>query len=193
MYGHAATDTRYRKSLDHLLSLNPEIKNPNLVFPGQIIHLGVISALKAVPKPLPALSLNQLGTFAKSQKPDNAASKQLPLEDADYFWMLSWLEHNSNSLVVPGSIAAGATSNLLSPGNTALITQISDLYADFRKDVITKAQSNYRRKVALDQLKQNLGPMEKILFGNKTSHQTIRIARGGAVQQRPISRKTLAA
>ena len=30
-------------------------------------------------------------------------------------------------------------------------------------------------------LKKNIGPVEKILFGNKTTHQSIRIARAGGV------------
>ena len=83
--------------------------------------------------------------------------------------------------MIPGSVIAGATSNLLSPGNTSLITKVSDLYAEYKKGIITKAQYNYRRIVILEQLKKNIGPMEKMLFGDKTTREAIRIARGGGV------------
>jgi len=101
--------------------------------------------------------------------------------DVEGFWALSWLENNANYLTIPGSIAAGATGNLLSPGNINLINEVSDHYADYKTEKTTKGQYDARRKKALDQLKKNIGPMEKLLFGNHTSHQSIRIARRGAI------------
>ncbi len=62
-------------------------------------------------------------------------------EDSDsqeMFWALSWLEQNSNHLVIPGSIAMGASENLLSGGNIGLITDVSDHYADYKSGRITK-------------------------------------------------------
>jgi hypothetical protein len=94
---------------------------------------------------------------------------------------LSWLEHNSKALTIPGSIAVGATSNLFSPGNQSLVTEVSDLYAQYKAGEITKGQYDYRRKVALDRLRNNLGSAEKWLFGKKTTHESIRIARRGGV------------
>jgi hypothetical protein len=58
---------------------------------------------------------------------------------------------------------------------------VSDLYAELKSGTISKNQYNYRRKLALDQLKKNIGPMEKLLFGNRSTHQSVRIARGGGI------------
>lgn len=69
----------------------------------------------------------------------------------------------------------------MSPVNVGLVTSVSDLYAEFKSGAITQNQYNYRRKISLDQLKKNIGPMEKLLFGNKATHQSIRIARGGGI------------
>lgn len=69
----------------------------------------------------------------------------------------------------------------MSPGNLSLLTDVSDLYADYKNGTITKGQYDYRRSLTLTKLRENVGPMEKILFGNKTTHQSIRIARGGGI------------
>jgi len=97
------------------------------------------------------------------------------------FWALSWLLHNANYLTIPGSIAMGASGNLLSPGNVNLINDISDHYADYKTGKTSKGQYDARRKKALDKLRKNIGPMEKLLFGKHTPHQTIRIARAGGI------------
>ena len=62
-----------------------------------------------------------------------------------------------------------------------LIHETSDLYARYKTGEITKGQYDARRKKALDQLRKNIGPMEKLLFGKHTPHQVIRIARAGAI------------
>lgn len=126
-------------------------------------------------------------TMAVKQSPSRASGAETPKtppvfdHHSDYFWALAWLEHNTNSLVVPGSVVTGATSNLLSPANTALIKKVGDLYAEYKKGTISKGQYDYQRKIALETLKQNIGPMERLLFGNKTTRESIRIARGGGV------------
>lgn len=178
MYGQTPSSPGYRKSLDFVLSLNPQIKNPNRIFPGNVVHLGVIPA--AAKTSTTATTSKQSGG-ASTKKPTSTIPTHLSPQDIDYLWALSWLEHNPNSLVVPGSIIAGGASNLLSPGNTDLINKVSDLYAEFKSGKLTKGQYDSRRKTVLDQLKRNLGPTERLLFGNKTTHETIRIARGGGM------------
>jgi len=74
--------------------------------------------------------------------------------------LYSWLEHNTNYLTIPESIATGAASNLLSPGNVNLINEISDHYADYKTEKTTKGQYDARRKKALDQLTKNIGLMK---------------------------------
>ena len=43
------------------------------------------------------------------------------------------------------------------------------------------AYSSHQRKQKLDLLKKNIGSLDKVLFGNKTPHQAVRIARGGGI------------
>ena len=99
----------------------------------------------------------------------------------DNFWALAWLEHNANYLTIPGGIAAGASGNLLSPGNVNLLNEVSDEYAKYKSGEITKSQYDYRRKRALDMFKANVGPFEQWMFGKNTTHETIRIARAGGI------------
>lgn len=172
MFGYTPNDSRYAKTLGYIKSINPQIKNPNKIFSGDLLRLGVIPQLAPkTPKPV------------VSSTPRNTPFiiENIALEDTDNFWALSWLEQNSNFLTIPGSIAVGAKGNLMSPGNISLLTEVSDLYADYKNGTITKGQYDYRRALTLNKLKENVGPMEKLLFGNKTTHQSIRIARGGGV------------
>ena len=113
--------------------------------------------------------------------PESFVLNDIPAQDELDFWMLSWLAQNSNYLVIPGSIAAGAKGNLLSPANIGLIEQISELYARYKSGALSKNQYDYQRRLLLNQFKNNIGPFERWLFGNKTSHEAIRIARGGGI------------
>ncbi len=99
----------------------------------------------------------------------------------DNFWALVWIEHNANYLTIPGGIAAGASGNLLSPGNVNMLNEVSDEYAKYKSSEITKSQYDYRRKRALDMFKANVGPFEQWMFGKNTTHETIRIARAGGI------------
>lgn len=113
--------------------------------------------------------------------PGSQALNDIPPQDELNFWMLSWLAENSNYLVIPGSIATGAFSNLLSPGNIGLIEEVGDLYGRYKSGALSKGQYDYQRALRLNRLKQNIGPLERTLFGNQTPREAIRIARGGGV------------
>ncbi|PCI10905.1 MAG: glycine zipper family protein [Thiotrichales bacterium] len=168
MFGLVLNDTRYAETVRHLLALNPQIKNPDRIRAGDMLRLGV---LPLFPQAKPPAALPPPVFMSQSNHPG----------DMEGFWALSWLQHNANYLTIPGGIAMGASGNLLSLGNVSLINEISDHYADYKTDKTTKGQYDARRKKALDQLKKNIGPMEKLLFGKHTPHQVIRIARAGAI------------
>ncbi len=168
MFGRARNDTRYAETVKHLLALNPQIKNPDRIRAGDMLRLGVLPvAPQAKPRAV--------------HTPPTFITQPTHSDDAEAFWAFSWLEHNGNYLTIPGSIAAGASGNLLSPGNVNLINEVSDHYADYKTKKTTKGQYDARRKKSLNQLKKNIGPMEKLLFGKNTTHQSIRIARRGAI------------
>jgi len=172
MFGYAPRDSRYAGALAHVMSLNPQIKDPNRIVAGDMLRLGVIPQEKMVAKPSPIITPPKAPTFI---------TKNVAKEDLDNYWALSWLEQNANFLTIPGSVAAGATGNLMSPANISLLKEVGDLYAEYKNGKITKGQYDYRRASVLNRFKSNVGPVEKILFGNKTTHQSIRIAKGGGL------------
>lgn len=169
--------------MQHLLYFNPSIKNPNQISVGQ--------SLLVVPLP----SEHQMAQICKAPEeyykqqpsppplPATAAQSGVGTQEDSMVWALSWLEHNYNFLSMPGGAAMGSASNLLSRGNIALLDEVNRLYADYKsgKGNMTKGQYDYRRKKLLDTFKRNMGPAEGLLFGNKTTHETIRIARSGAL------------
>lgn len=189
-YGVGPRSPQYAPYLKQILALNPHIKDPHLIRVGSLLRLMSASA----PATTPQMTTNSSHSFPSDPfilpsasmcpveyGPQNFMLNNVPVEDELNFWMLSWLAENANYLVIPGSIAAGAQGNLLSAGNVALIDRTSDLYAQYKSGALTKGQYDYQRRVVLNQFKNNIGPFERWLFGNKTTHETIRIARGGGI------------
>ena len=174
MFGYAPSDSKYSDVLTHIVSLNPQIKNPNEIIAGDMLRLGVIPGAKTVSviRSTPASSELEIPSFI---------TKNVTRADIENFWVLSSLAENSNYLTIPGGVAIGVTGNLMSPGNIALIKEVGDLYAEYKRGDLTKGQYDYRRSLVLNRFKENVGPMEKLLFGDKTTHQSIRIAKGGGL------------
>lgn len=179
MFGVSIHSARYKVHLNYILELNPGIKNPNHIHSGEILRLGIIPSTKklSIAKSNPQPFQPNLAP----PKPKESILSVVPPHNLDDFRLLSWLAQNSNYLTVPGGIAVGAKGNLLSPGNINLIENISNGYADYKAGKMTRGQYNYFRKTSLDQLKNNIGPLEKWLFGGQTPHEAVRIARGGGV------------
>jgi hypothetical protein len=175
MYGVGFRDPRYAGMKDQILLLNPHIRNPDRIRAGDILRLTADAYIcRPAPAPVaPALRTPPGGGLLITQ--------DVPPQDREAFWALSWLEHNANYLTISGSVAFGASSNLLSQGNVGLINSMNDLYAQYKTGGLTKGQYDYQRRIRLNQLRANLGPTEKWLFGGKTTHQSIRIARAGGV------------
>ncbi len=188
MFGYGMNDNRYNDKKDYLLTINPHITNPDLIKAGDILHLDI---LPLVPKPSNQTVSIPLSSTMKPPKvktahkianiKTNFITTQVNAQDMDNFWALSWLAQNSNYLTIPGGIAMSANENLLSAGNVGLINNVSDHYADYKSGRISKGQYDYRRKISLDKLKNNIGPFEKWIFGKNTTHESIRIARSGAI------------
>jgi hypothetical protein len=205
MHGYTSRDARYNEAVAHIMALNPQVKDPNVIFAGNILRISVLP--QAQPKVHTKEELTVLGPRIHSTKDKPAIITLYPKEaptihsstiqqanvsepfitskvadyDVESFWALSWLEQNSNLLTIPGGVALGSNGFLMNPGNRQLINEVADLYAEFKSGNITKGQYDYRRARSLTQLKKNIGPMEKLLFGNKTTFQSIRIARAGGV------------
>lgn len=188
-YGVGPRSPGYSKILTQILLLNPHIKDPGLIRTGSLLRLQ--TSTTSAPSPAPNHSpfhpvsgpymLPSASTPPMNASPPSFVLDSIPTQDELDFWMLSWLAERSNYLVIPGSITLGTQGNLLSPGNVSLIEQIDNLYAQYKSGEITKGRYDYRRRLLLDQFRNNIGPLERWLFGSQTPHQAIRIARGGGV------------
>lgn len=188
MYDIGYGDMRYAKVVENLLLLNPHIKNPNVIKSGDILrlseespHVNVLASPFSSKPGFQMATINDLQCKIAPQTVHSLISEPIQIYDRANFWALSWLEHNSNFLTNPGGIAIGATTTLISKENIGLINDVNDLYAQYKLGELSKNQYSYARRLKLDQLKKNFGPFEKRLFGGKSTHQAIRIAKGGGV------------
>ena len=164
----------YKRRVADIIELNPHISNPDRITAGDLLVLKVADG----PQMCFASQENQPKLF-KAPAPQILST--VPRDSDPDFYALSWLASNANYLTLPGSVALGGQGNLLSGGNIGLIDKVSELYADYKSGKLTKGQYDYQRKLTLDQFRKNIGPFEKVLYGKKTPHEVIRIARGGAV------------
>lgn len=199
-YGVGPRSSNYSVYLKQILALNPHIKDPHLIRVGSLLRLKAVPASTPGPVVTPGPAIAPSSSVSSASQlfsdpfilpsasmcpaeygPESFALNNVPAQDELDFWMLSWLAENTNYLVIPGSIAAGTQGNLLSPANVSLVEQINDLYAQYKSGKLSKNQYAYQRRLRLDQFKNNIGPFERWLFGDKTSHEAIRIARGGGI------------
>lgn len=166
--------SEYKRRAAGIMELNPHISNPDRITAGDLLVLEA----SAGPQMCLAPQENQPKLF-KAPAPQILSS--VPRDSDSDFYALSWLASNANYLTLPGSVALGGQGNLLSGGNLGLIDKVSELYADYKSGKLTKNQYDYQRKLTLDQFRKNIGPFEKLLYGEKTPHEVVRIARGGGV------------
>ena len=173
-YDTAPGSNQYRYRIAQIMKLNPHVINPDRIYAGDFLILAAESGTEMC-------TTEDKGKEIFSPPLPSLVLPSVPVDSDADFWALSWLANHSNYLVLPGSTLLGAKSNLLSGGNIGLVENVSDLYAEYKAGKISKPQYDYQRKKSLDLLRKNIGPFEKLLYGDKTPHQVVRIARGGAI------------
>src|SRR5690606_27896949 len=129
MFRFALTDSRYNKTQQYMLELNPQVKDINKIKAGDVLRLGV---LPPVISPAKQVARRELSSPIRLPLQENYVVHRVAPKDADDFWMLSWLANNSNYLTIPVGVANGATVNFASPANIELMTQINDYYSDYK-------------------------------------------------------------
>lgn len=164
----------YNRRVADIMELNPHISNPDRITAGDLLVLKVETGPEICK--VPEDKLSPLFAMPKPQ-----ILQSVPRDSDTDFYALSWLASNANYLTLPGSVALGGQGNLLSGGNIGLIDKVSELYAEYKSGRLTKGQYDYQRKLTLDQFRKNIGPFERLLYGEKTPHEVVRIARGGGV------------
>lgn len=158
----------YRETVRGILAMNPHLSNPDSIRADDMLRL---------PDNPGSASLRRVGG-AQYQGQEFVSDLQVPQSEREQIAALAWLAHNTNWLTIPGSIATGAGSNLLNPGNRQLLTDIGDLYAEYKAGRISKSVYHSRRATKIAEFRRNIGPLERFLFPHNGVAGALRGNRG---------------
>lgn len=165
---HGNISLQQQKSiLNNILQDNPEIKNPNVIYPGQTFALDVPQNYCAVPglPKAPVIHANEQVVKVLKQ----ALEKTTPQEKI----LLS--------SIAPIMLGTGSSSmmmiNQTFKTNTPLVAEMVENYNNYKSDKLNKGQYDYRRKTLLNRLKTKLGPTNFLLNGSKSPNEVLRISR----------------
>ena len=153
--------------LDKILADNPEIKNPNVIFPGQIFALDIpqnYCAFPGQPK-TPVIQADEQVAKVLKQTLQNTTPQENTLLTA----------------IAPIMLGTGSSSimmiNQTFKTNTSLVAEMIENYNDFKTKNLTKGQYDYRRNTLLNRLKAKLGPTNMLLNGTRSPNEVLRISR----------------
>jgi len=150
---------------------NPEITDPNIIKGDQLILLNQYSHNNPFANMPASSDIN----IAKA----NWTTTSLPTKNAMVEISPIYNYLNLGSLGVGANLAA-VTS--LFKSNTYILNDIPQAYTDYKAGKITKGQYDYLRKQRLDKFKKHLGPIQKLLYGNKTPHEVFRISQKKSIE-----------
>jgi hypothetical protein len=191
-YGIASSDLRFDMAMAHVLYFNPEIKDPNKIYVGQLLRLPPVDENED-PKPYCEVKQEFTPNYTAQYSPAVARAvgvggltqiaQSIPKDpqEREMFRALAWLHQNYDYLSIATGTGFNTWGNLVSDANRALILQVEVLYRDYKAGLISQNQYNYRRQLALKQFAERLGPFEKFLLKGKTAREAIRISRSKAI------------
>ncbi len=146
---------------------NPKVKNPDYITPNQLLMLDIPTQCYASPleqKQTPVLNISKAELQPLQQQFNNTTPQG----------------RNTLSSLAPiilGSSAATLTAAKTTfQSNTSHLAEIVQYYNDYKAEKITKGQYDYRRRKAISQLNEKLGPLKRIVNKNKTSREILRIS-----------------
>lgn len=146
---------------------NPEIKNPNLIHPGQTITIDIPQNYGPVPglPKQPVIKANN-----KTVKALKQTLKHTTPQEKDLI-----------SGMAPVLLGVGTTNlmmiNHTFKTNAPLVAEMAENYNEYKAEKMTKGQYDYRRNKILNKLKVKLGPTNYLLNGNKSPNEILRITR----------------
>lgn len=153
------------------LEKNPELTNPNLIYPDQLIELDV-------PRQQCSAPVNNHKLQSNSADPIPIFKKEWKSSDKNQRDMLNSLA----PYLVAGSIGVSSASltglNQLLSTNSSSLTDLARNYEQYKSGALSKSQYDYRRRQIIHQLRIRLGkPTEKILFQGRRANEVLRIQR----------------
>lgn len=167
-HGHQ-DQSRLQGLIAESMTANAFIKNPDLIYPGQLIQVPVPATYKTPPMAgfnVPTLKLNEsscLGPVCKNW--NEATIEQRTL-------MPGLIE-----LSLMSSAAVTEASDKWLNSNATLMGRIPTEYEKYKAGKISKGQYDYARKKVIDQLEQNLKSATGLYTDGKSSREVLRISR----------------
>lgn len=146
---------------------NPEITNPNLIYPGQalVIDIPVKSTPTPLTQPAPVIHANK-NTIKPLQQQWKKSTPQ---------------EKELLSALAPVMLGTGTAGMMMLDTtfktNAPLVAEMAENYNAYKENKMTKGQYDYRRQKLLSNLKSRLGPTKHLLNGNKSANEILRISR----------------
>lgn len=145
---------------------NPEVTNPNLIYPGQALIIDIPQ---------------QHSTSLASRTPIIQAGKD-SIKPLQQQWQKSTPpEKELLSALAPIMLGAGSAGMMMIDTtfrtNVPLVAEMAKNYNDLKKNKVTKAQYDHKRRSLLQQLKTKLGPTNLLLNGSRSPHEVLRISK----------------
>lgn len=147
---------------------NPQIIDPNKIFPGQAFLIDIpqqFSPVGGTSQQTPMIC-----TGKEEIKPLVQAWGKATREERE--WM-SWM----TPLLMGTGAASLSMIDTTFKTNTSIVSEIAENYSDYKDGKITKGQYDHRRIKSLHKLKTQLGPVQRLLNGNKPANEVLRISR----------------
>lgn len=166
---------KIRGAIDQIVEANRYIRNPNLIRPGQIIKLSVPRQYCVAPKGFQH-NVDLFDGMAHTPWFDVLSddwSRATP-EERSFMRTVSPLMIGSGTSVAHGL-------NVTFRTNAPLVGEVASLYESYQAGDISKGQYDYQRRNTLTRLSNNLGPTQRLLYGNRAPGEVIRISRRGGV------------
>ncbi|MAM00513.1 MAG: hypothetical protein CL583_18895 [Alteromonadaceae bacterium] len=181
-YHPQADDAKLQVLISEVVSSNPTIKDPDQIYPSQLIRIKVPEQYCSAPAPFHPLLTVRTGS--------DDWFKELEQD-----WRQSTPEERTfKSILLPALIGAGtAKATMIDTTfttNRPLLKEMVENYESFKASGKTKGQYDYKRKNLVEKLARNLGPTSLLLNGTKAPTEVLRISRTkGITPTEPIAKQ----
>lgn len=156
-----------KKIIENIMLENTEVKNPNIIHPGQTLVIDIPQQYNAMPG-FPAPPVIQGNKQVIKTLKNNLQTATPP-------------EKKLMSALAPIMLGTGATGltmiNQTFKSNAPLLGEMAENYNNYKADKMTRGQYDYQRRSLLNRLKSKLGPTNLLLNGSKPPNEILRISR----------------
>jgi hypothetical protein len=158
-----------QEKIDQIMELNPQIKSPDMIYAGHMLLLEFTTGNGE----MEAFGLPEL---KQAQQNWNSRPKSDQEELAVTARAVTALG-TASVVTGVGGTAMGQVETVLSTNKRHYHNAALE-YVRYKRGIIDKPIYDTRRRLHLGYLQDNLGPLEKPLFGNKTVFETFRMSPG---------------